>query len=84
MDERIQKYEDKMKKTLHSLESGADNNACRTCKPTSLDKLTVDYYGSPTPLQQVGNYYSSGSASDSDSAMGIQSDKRHQKSNPYI
>ena len=32
MDERIQKYEDKMKKTLASLESRACYNPCRTCE----------------------------------------------------
>ena len=55
MDERIQKYEDKMKKTLHSLESELVTIRAGRANPHILDKLTVDYYGSPTPLQQVAN-----------------------------
>ncbi|MDO5337126.1 MAG: ribosome recycling factor [Eubacteriales bacterium] len=55
MDERIQKYEDKMKKTMISL--NADLAAIRAgrANPHILDKLTVDYYGAPTPIQQVAN-----------------------------
>ena len=55
MDERIQKYEEKMKKTLASLESELTTVRAGRANPHILDKLTVDYYGSPTPLQQVAN-----------------------------
>ena len=55
MDERIQKYEDKMKKTLASLESERATIRAGRANPHILDKLTVDYYGAPTPLQQVAN-----------------------------
>ena len=55
MDERIQKYEEKMKKTLVSLESELTTIRAGRANPHILDKLTVDYYGSPTPLQQVAN-----------------------------
>ena len=55
MDERIQKYEDKMKKTLSSLESELATIRAGRANPHLLDKLTVDYYGAPTPLQQVAN-----------------------------
>ena len=55
MDERIQKYEEKMKKTLVSLESELATIRAGRANPHILDKLTVDYYGSPTPLQQVAN-----------------------------
>ena len=55
MDERIQKYEEKMKKTLASLESELTTIRAGRANPHILDKLTVDYYGSPTPLQQVAN-----------------------------
>ncbi len=55
MDERLQHYEDKMKKALDYLE--ADYAAIRAgrANPHVLDKLRVDYYGTPTPIQQVGN-----------------------------
>ena len=55
MDERIQKYEDKMKKTLSSLESELVTIRAGRANPHILDKLAVDYYGAPTPLQQVAN-----------------------------
>ena len=53
MDERIQKYEEKMKKTLASLESELVTIRAGRANPHILDKLAVDYYGAPTPLQQV-------------------------------
>ena len=52
MDERIQKYEEKMKKTLGSLEAELTTIRAGRANPHILDKLTVDYYGSPTPIQQ--------------------------------
>lgn len=55
MDERIQKYEDKMKKTISSLEGELATVRAGRANPHILDKLTVDYYGAPTPLQQVAN-----------------------------
>lgn len=55
MDERIQKYEEKMKKTLASLESELATIRAGRANPHILDKITVDYYGSPTPIQQVAN-----------------------------
>lgn len=55
MDERIQKYEDKMKKTLANFESELSTIRAGRANPHILDKLTVDYYGAPTPIQQVAN-----------------------------
>ena len=55
MDERIQKYEEKMKKTLGSLEAELATIRAGRANPHVLDKLKVDYYGTPTPIQQVGN-----------------------------
>ena len=48
MDERIQKYEEKMKKTLASLESELVTIRAGRANPHILDKLAVDYYGAPT------------------------------------
>lgn len=55
MDSRLQQYEDKMKKAYGFLE--ADYAAIRAgrANPHVLDKLRVNYYGTPTPIQQVGN-----------------------------
>lgn len=48
-------YEDKMKKTLASLNSEYTTIRAGRANPHVLDKITVDYYGVPTPLNQVGN-----------------------------
>lgn len=55
MDERIQVYETKMKKTLESLERDYISIRAGRANPHVLDKLVVDYYGTPTSIQQVGN-----------------------------
>ena len=55
MDERIQVYETKMGKTLNALESELTTIRAGRANPHILDKLSVDYYGAPTPLQQVAN-----------------------------
>ena len=44
-----------MQKTIHSLESELATIRAGRANPHVLDKLTVDYYGMPTPIQQVGN-----------------------------
>ena len=55
MDERVQKYEQKMTKTLKGFEEELTTIRAGRANPHILDKITVDYYGSPTPLQQVAN-----------------------------
>ena len=55
MDERIQKYEEKMKKTLGSLEAELTTIRAGRANPNVLNKIMVDYYGTPTPIQQVAN-----------------------------
>lgn len=55
MDERIEIYETKMKKTLDNLEREYAAVRAGRANPHVLDKLVVDYYGTPTPIQQVGN-----------------------------
>ena len=55
MQESLQVYEDKMNKTLEVLESDYMTIRAGRANPHVLDKIKVDYYGPPTPLQQVGN-----------------------------
>ena len=55
MDERIAKYQDKMEKTLANLDSEFGTIRAGRANPHVLDRITVDYYGAPTPLQQVAN-----------------------------
>ena len=55
MKEQLKLHEEKMEKTLNNLlEEYASIRAGRA-NPHVLDKIKVDYYGSPTPIQQVGN-----------------------------
>ena len=55
MNERLKVYDDKMQKTLKSLDSELGTIRAGRANPKVLDRIMVDYYGSPTPLQQVGN-----------------------------
>ena len=51
----IKIYQDKMHKSLDALQSEFGTIRAGRANPHVLDKIKVDYYGSPTPLQQVGN-----------------------------
>ena len=55
MDARVKTFEEKMQKTVDFL--GEDFMTIRAgrANPHVLDKIKVDYYGTPTPLQQVAN-----------------------------
>ena len=55
MEEKIKVYEEKMNKSYDALQNEYSSIRAGRANPYVLDKLRVDYYGSPTPLQQVGN-----------------------------
>lgn len=55
MDERLKQYSDKMEKSLDNLLGEYSAIRAGRANPHILDKLRVDYYGSPTPIQQVAN-----------------------------
>lgn len=55
MDARVKTYDDKMQKALDFLLSDYQTIRAGRANPHVLDKLKVDYYGTPTPIQQVGN-----------------------------
>ena len=55
MDARLEVYENKMKKAIEFLEADFAGIRAGRANPHILDKLRVDYYGTPTPIQQVGN-----------------------------
>ena len=55
MDKRISVYEEKMTKAYEFLQSDYASIRAGRANPHILDKLRVDYYGTPTPIQQVGN-----------------------------
>ena len=55
MDERVKKYDSKMEKTLANLDSELGTIRAGRANPHVLDRITVDYYGVATSLQQVAN-----------------------------
>ena len=46
-------FESKMKKTASVLTEQYDSVRAGKANPAVLDRITVDYYGSPTPIQQI-------------------------------
>ena len=77
--EDLKFYEDKMNKTLDVLVSDYAAIRAGRANPHVLDKIRVDYYGTPTPIQQVGN------VSVPEARMiVIQPVKGHRKGNPYL
>ena len=55
MEELLMIYEDKMEKSLANLGEEYATIRAGRANPHILDKIKIDYYGTPTPLQQVGN-----------------------------
>ena len=55
MEELLMTYEEKMEKSLKNLDDEFGAIRAGRANPRVLDRITVDYYGAPTPLQQVGN-----------------------------
>lgn len=51
----LKKFEDKMQKSYENMTSEFMAIRAGRANPHVLDKVTVDYYGVPTPIQQVGN-----------------------------
>ena len=55
MDEKLVVYDNKMTKTINNLDSELATIRAGRANPHVLDKIVVDYYGAPTPIQQVAN-----------------------------
>ncbi|WP_029231505.1 ribosome recycling factor [Butyrivibrio sp. VCB2006] len=55
MNEKVKVYNDKMQKSYDFLREDLASIRAGRANPHVLDKIKVDYYGTPTPLQQVGN-----------------------------
>ena len=55
MKEVIKQFEDKMDKSIELLQEEFSSIRAGRANPHVLDKIKVDYYGTPTPIQQVGN-----------------------------
>jgi ribosome recycling factor len=55
MDDKLQVFEEKMQKSYNNLLDEFATIRAGRANPHILDKITVDYYGVPTALQQVAN-----------------------------
>ena len=55
MDKNYEVYESKMQKTITALEKEFNMIRAGRANPHILDRISVNYYGVPTPLQQVAN-----------------------------
>ncbi len=55
MNEELKIFEEKMQKSIDNLQENFAGIRAGRANPHILDKIKVDYYGTPTPLQQVGN-----------------------------
>nr|MDE6420848.1 ribosome recycling factor [Lachnospiraceae bacterium] len=51
MDARLVQYEEKMQKALEFLQADFQTIRAGRANPHILDKIKVDYYGTPTPSQ---------------------------------
>ena len=55
MDKRLSVFEEKMEKSLANLDEEFAGIRAGRANPHVLDKLRVDYYGTPSPIQSVAN-----------------------------
>ena len=55
MKERLIPFDEKMTKSYNSLAAELQTIRAGRANPNVLNKIMVDYYGTPTPIQQVGN-----------------------------
>lgn len=55
MDQRLFVYEEKMDKCVDYLVAEFASIRAGRANPNVLNKIRVDYYGTPTPIQQVAN-----------------------------
>ena len=55
MNERLKSFNVKMQKSFDFLRDDLASIRAGRANPHVLDKIKVDYYGTPTPVQQVGN-----------------------------
>ena len=55
MNEKVTEYSEKMQKTIDHLQGEYAAVRAGRANPHVLDKITVNYYGAPTSLQQVAN-----------------------------
>ena len=55
MNEKLKEFNDKMQKSFDFLKEDLASIRAGRANPHVLDKIRVDYYGTSTPINQVGN-----------------------------
>ena len=55
MSEQAKAYQDKMEKSLKNLAAELQTVRAGRANPHVLDRIMVEYYGAPTPIQSVAN-----------------------------
>ncbi|MDR0949370.1 MAG: ribosome recycling factor, partial [Lachnospiraceae bacterium] len=55
MNDKVKPYDEKMGKTVEFLKTELAAIRAGRANPHVLDKIRVNYYGVPTPIEQVGN-----------------------------
>lgn len=55
MDNSYSNVTEKMDKTISVLKEELANIRAGRANPRLLDKITIDYYGTPTPINQLAN-----------------------------
>lgn len=55
MNERLKVFDEKMTKTMANLDGELATIRAGRANPNVLNRIMVDYYGTPTPIQQVAN-----------------------------
>ena len=53
--EILAQAKDKMDKSINALQNNLQTIRAGRANPKLLDRIMVDYYGTPTPLNQIGN-----------------------------
>ena len=73
-----------MEKSIDALLNEYASIRAGRANPHVLDKIKVDYYGTPTPIQAGRKYLRSGGKNDSDPAVGEESDPPDREGDPDL
>lgn len=84
VNEIISGIESKMEKSVAALRVDLASLRAGRATPSLLEKVMVDYYGSPTPVTQVAKRNRTGTAYDCYSTLGEKHSEGYRKSNYEI
>ena len=82
MNEELKVYEEKMEKSINAMMDEFASIRAGRANPHVLDKIKVDYYGTPDADSAGGKYFGSRGADDRDPAVGKELDQSDRESDP--